>query len=144
MQESRPGEITILLSLVRNGDRAAEERLAELILPELQRIASVILRRERPGHTLQTADLVNEVYLKARPLLRDYNDSVHFKAYAAQKMHWILIDRARAKSAQGHRVSLEDSDDLPDINRIEMILAVEESLAALREAFPRAAQVVEL
>lgn len=144
MQESRPGEITVLLSLARNGDREAEERLAELILPELQKIASSILRRERQGQTLQTADLVNEVYIKARPLLRDYNDSVHFKAYAAKKMHWILIDRARAKSAQGHRVSLEDGDEVSDINRIEMILSIEESLLALKEAFPRAAEVVEL
>lgn len=144
MQDARPGEITHLLSLARKGDKEAEERLAELILPELYRIASAILRLERQGHTLQTADLVNEVYMKARPLLRDYNDSVHFKAYTAKKMRWVLIDRARKKANQGLRASIEEGDYRTDSHKVEMILAVNESLNALKEVFPRAAKVIEL
>jgi RNA polymerase sigma factor (TIGR02999 family) len=144
MHGIRPGEITALLSRSRDGDKQAEERLAELILPELRRIASKILRRERPGQTLQTADLVNEVYMKVSPELRDYNDSVHFKAYAAKKMRWILIDRARSKSNQGFKVEADESDEPLDSNKIETILALEESLNALKQNFPRAAQAVEL
>lgn len=144
MQNIHPGEITILLSRSRNGDKQAEERLAELILPELHRIASKILRRERQGQTLQTSDLVNEVYMKVSPQLKDYNDSVHFKAYAAKKMRWILIDRARSKSSQGHKVEVDEGDESVDNNKIETILALEESLDALKQTFPRAVQVVEL
>lgn len=144
MQNARPGEITILLRRLRDGDSEAEERLAALILPELRCIASRILRHERPGQTLQTADLVNEVYLKARPQLTSYNDSVHFKAYVAKKMRWLLIDRARSKSHQGQRVEIEEGDASADRQKVEMLLALEASLAALKAKFPRAAQVVEL
>lgn len=144
MQESSPGEITILLSRARNGDKEAEERLAELILPELRKIASKILRGERQGQTLQTADLVNEVYVKAKPFLRSYNDSVHFKAYVAKKMRWILIDRARSKASQGQRVDVMEGDAAIDSDKREIILALDESLNALGASFPRAAQVVEM
>jgi hypothetical protein len=32
---------------------------------------------------------------KASPALETFNDSAHFKAYAARAMHHLLIDRAR-------------------------------------------------
>lgn len=144
MQDIRPGEITVLLSRSRDGDKQAEERLAEIILPELHRIASKILRREKQGQTLQTSDLVNEVYMKVSPQLRDYNDSIHFKAYAAKKMRWVLIDRARSKSYQGRKIDVDEGDDPIDGNKIETILALEESLDALKQNFPRAVQIVEL
>src|ERR671925_516722 len=95
MSAENPGEITQLLAKARNGDKSAEDRLAELLLPELERMASVILSREYRGHTMETGDLVNEIYLKASPALKTFNDSAHFKAYAARAMHNLLIDRAR-------------------------------------------------
>jgi len=48
----------------RGGDRAALDRLVPLVYAELRRQAHRQMRRERPGHTLQTTALVNETYLR--------------------------------------------------------------------------------
>ncbi len=62
--ESGPGEVTQLLEKVRAGDKQAENRLFEIVMPQLRRLAQAILNRERPHHTLQGTELVNEVYLR--------------------------------------------------------------------------------
>ena len=76
----------------------------ETAASDLQRIASAwlhrSLRRERPGHTLQTTALVHEAYLK----LIDQKDTrwqnrEHFFAIAAQAMRRLLIDSARNHTA---------------------------------------------
>jgi hypothetical protein len=48
-----PGEVTGLIRQFRQGDRAAEERLLDLLYPELRVIAARLMRRERPEHTLR-------------------------------------------------------------------------------------------
>jgi hypothetical protein len=45
MSMDNPGEITLLLAKARNGDKLAENLLAERLAPELRRIASIILSR---------------------------------------------------------------------------------------------------
>lgn len=113
MPVDKPGEITLLLAKARNGDKIAENRLADLLMPELQRMASRILSREYRGATMETGDLVNEIYLKARPDLKTFNDSSHFKAYVARAMHNLLIDRARRiitrEKHLGRRADFEDA-----------------------------------
>lgn len=44
------------------GDAAATSQLLELLYAELHRIASRLMRRESPGHTLQTTALVVDEY----------------------------------------------------------------------------------
>ena len=44
--------ITLLVEKVRNGDKLAENRLAELLTPELRPRASVYLRRDFRGDLL--------------------------------------------------------------------------------------------
>ena len=58
-----PGEVTSLLHALRNGDRAAEEKLIPLVYSELHRLARSYMRRERPNHTLQPTALINEAYM---------------------------------------------------------------------------------
>ena len=55
--------VTELLVRWRSGDREALEELVPLVYKELREIARYHLQRERPGHTLQSAALVNEAYL---------------------------------------------------------------------------------
>jgi len=50
-------DVTRLLLAWRGGDRAALERLVPLVYAELRRLAHRQMRRERPGHTLQTTAL---------------------------------------------------------------------------------------
>ena len=154
MSALQSGEVTELLLLARQGSRTAEEQLAVLILPELEKIASRLLRHEAVGQTLRTGDLVNEIYLKLQPGLRDYNDSAHFKAYAAKLMRWKLTERARRRTKQkaglGQRVDMEevmravaDADGEVNLLQAEQWTRLNDALEALSVHDPRAAQVVE-
>jgi RNA polymerase sigma factor (TIGR02999 family) len=155
MSAENPGEITQLLAKARNGDKIAEERLAELLMPELERMASVILSRGYRGHTMETGDLVNEIYLKASPALKTFNDSVHFKAYAARAMHHLLIDRARkyltrekhfgrqAEFEIAHRVAQNDESIVSEERALQYV-ALSKSLDELGAEDPRAVQIVIL
>jgi hypothetical protein len=66
--------ISLLFEKVRNGDKLAENRLAELLTPELRPRASVYLSRDIRGDSMETGDLVNEIYLRASPFLKTVND----------------------------------------------------------------------
>ncbi len=54
MSADDPGEITLLLAKARRGDKLAENRLANMLMPELERMASRILSREYRGATMET------------------------------------------------------------------------------------------
>jgi DNA-directed RNA polymerase specialized sigma24 family protein len=56
--------VTQLLIEWRNGNRSALDQLLPLVYGELQLIAHGHLSRQGNGHTLQTADLVHEAYLR--------------------------------------------------------------------------------
>src|SRR6185369_13054574 len=58
-----PPGITELLIDWNNGSAEALQKLMPMVETELRRIAANHMRRERPGHTLQTSALVNEAYL---------------------------------------------------------------------------------
>jgi RNA polymerase sigma factor (TIGR02999 family) len=67
---------------------------------EVRAIASRALSNERPGHTLQTTDLVHEVYArlkKSRSLA--INDEVHFIALTARTVRRHLCDEAKKRKA---------------------------------------------
>ena len=154
MSVDNPGEITLLLAKARNGDKLAENRLADLLMPELRRMASVILSREYRGSTMETGDLVNEIYLKASPALKTFNDSSHFKAYVARAMHNLLIDRARRVIARekhlGRRADFEDArlvahdDGEASVDRAMQIAELGRTVQELEADDPRAVQVVIL
>ncbi len=100
-------EITRLLRSWSGGDRRALDDLMPLVYDPLRRIAASFLRRERTDHTLQTACLVNEAYLKLVDQKRvSWRDRVHFFAIAGQIMRRVLVDYARRHDAakRGGRV----------------------------------------
>jgi DNA-directed RNA polymerase specialized sigma24 family protein len=57
-------KVTQQLLAWSDGDKAALEELTTLVYTELRRLAERYLRRERPGHPLQTTALVNEAYVR--------------------------------------------------------------------------------
>ena len=75
-------EIALLFEKARNGDKLAENRLAELLMPELRRIASVYLGRDFRGDSIETGDLVNEIYL-IEPISEDYQRQRAFQGFCA-------------------------------------------------------------
>jgi hypothetical protein len=66
MHEAEPQgrEVTRLLRAWSEGDRSALDRLTPIVYQELHRLARRYMKRERPGHSLQTTALVNEAYLR--------------------------------------------------------------------------------
>jgi RNA polymerase sigma factor (TIGR02999 family) len=101
-----------VMERLRAGDRATLDGLVTLLYDELRRIAARHLHAERSTHTLQTTALVHEVYLKlAGDSGRNFTDRAHFLAVASRVMRQVLVDYARARSAQkrsgGARAALE-------------------------------------
>ena len=93
-----PGEITQLLQQWRTGDRQVEDRLFDLLMPEMHQIAERCFRRERPGNSLQPTALVNEAFLRlAKSREVDWQDRGHFLAISARVMRRYLIDHARTR-----------------------------------------------
>ena len=62
--KSEPHQITTLLKKWREGDETALEQLMPLVHDELHRLTHQHMRREGPGHILQTSALINEAYVR--------------------------------------------------------------------------------
>ena len=140
--------MSTLLKAWGAGDEDALASLMSLAYPEIRRIARQHLRRESAGHTLESAALANEAYLK---LLQaggiKCENRVHFLALCSQITRRILVDHARRRQSFKRggdviRVPLEDVIAGAETHGIEM-LALHEALLALASIDPRKARVVE-
>ena len=146
---SDPAEqITVLLKKIRSGDREAESVLLPLVYEQLRHVAVRQLKSERSGHTLQSTDLVHEVYMRIirNPAL-DWQSRAHLFAVAAQTMRRILVDHARAANAQRrprpqHRVDL-DAVLVYAADRPDEMLMIDEVLEQLAKWDPRQARIAE-
>jgi RNA polymerase sigma factor (TIGR02999 family) len=133
----------------QRGDRTALDALVPVVYKELRRLAHCELRKERPDHTLQSAALVNEAYLRLfRMQPPRWESRTHFFAIAAQLMRQILVDYARRHRAskRGSGVFMLTLDDAMALSqRKEMdVIAIDDALHALAELDPRQSRVVEL
>ena len=142
-------ELTGLLQAWRSGDRAALDRLVSLVHAELHRLAHHYMARERPGHTLQTSALVNEVYLRLVDASQvDWRDRAHFFAVAATIMRQVLIQYARLRLSLKRgptAVRVEFSElFIPSPERDTDLIALDDALNELARTEPREAKVVEL
>jgi RNA polymerase sigma factor (TIGR02999 family) len=141
-----PGGITELLQQWRTGDREAESRLFELLMPDLRRIAARCFRGERSGHTLQPTALVNEAFFRlARAKNIDWQDRGHFFAIAAVMMRRLLIDYARSRP-EAEFLPIEGLPEGLFVNYtpLEQAIAIDTLLEELGEKSPQQRQVVEL
>lgn len=144
------GDITLLIEQAREGDRAAFDRLFEVLYPELRAAAHRRLGRHSRDDAIDTTALVNECYLKlSRVEGLPPVDRSHFLAYAATVMRSIIVDAARASHAErrgggADAVPLDTTliDRLAD--PAEEILDVDAALRELTQVDARLARVVEL
>lgn len=140
-------QITDLLLQLRGGDRDASDRLYSAVYQELRRMAHRQLQGERPGHTLETAGLVHETYVKLVDLDRiEWQDRAHFFRAAAGAMRRILVDYARKHRAarRGGGISPGFLDDrAPATERSDMLMALDEALERLAHLSERMSRVVE-
>lgn len=132
-----------------NGDPAARESLIPLVYGELRRMARRYLQRERPDHTLQSAALVNEAYLRlvhGQP--PRWQSRAHFFGVAAQLMRHILVDYARSRlaakrGAGASRLALAPDFALPQRTDIDLV-ALDDVLRRLASLDEQQTRIVEL
>jgi len=142
-------EVTQLLLAWGDGDQSALEKLMPLVYEELRRMAHQYMRREHPGHTLQTTALVNEVYFRLIDQKRmHWQNRAQFFAIAAQLMRRILVDHARshqyAKRGGGaHKVSLDEGALVAEEQAADLI-ALDDALLSLASIDERKSRIVEL
>ena len=141
-----PKSITQLLIEWREGDETALDQLMPLVYEELRRLARRYMQGERPGHTLQTTALANELYLRFADLKgMRWQNRAHFYAVAAQAMRRILVDHARKHRARKRKVELVDLDQAAQVPAQETstdVLGLHEALTELELLDPRKSQIV--
>src|SRR5580692_3564039 len=149
MEERSNTETTQLLRAWADGNSRALDELAPRVYRELRRMAARLLQNERAGYSLQSADLVHEVYLRlvnAREL--DWQHRAHFFAVSATLMRRILLDRARRRAAakRGGKAQPLDLTKTLDVAqaRARELVALDDALSALAEVDPRKSRIVEL
>ena len=140
--------VSELLAQWRAGDEESLRRLIPLVYNELRRLAHHHLRRERPGHTLQTTALVHEAYLclmKQQPM--DFENRTHFFGVCANLMREILVQYARrrkaAKRDAGYKLTLDGAIALPERRSVDLV-ALDEALNELARLDPQQSRIVEL
>jgi RNA polymerase sigma factor (TIGR02999 family) len=145
-QHSHP--VSELLIRWKAGDQEALEALVPLVYKEVRDIARHHRQRERPGHTLQSAALVHEAYLRLidqRPF--DTENRAHFLAVASRLMRQILVDYARthgaAKRGADRIVELDASLMLPQVRSTDVV-ALDDALSGLAKLDEQQGRIVEL
>ena len=144
-----PQEITDLLQAWERGEQSALEKLIPLVETELRRLAKTYMRREKPGHILQTTALVNEAFIKLIGQNRvHWQNRAHFYGIAAQCMRRVLMDYAKTRSREkrgGDAKQIELSDAvLMSVPQSEELLALDEALKKLAIEDERKSKVVAM
>ncbi len=146
-KEQRVLKMNSLIRGWQNGDTDARDSLFTLINAEVEKIASIVLRRNQAPLTFVTGDLANEAFVK---LLQSeqvqINDHSHMLALCARIMRFIIVDRTRQKMSQKHggdlvtlctELGAENEDDLP-------ALELDAVLKKLSSINPNRARIVEM
>ena len=143
------GDITELLAQWGSGDVEALSKLAPLVYPDLRRVAGALLRREKPGHTLEATALVHELFLRlVKRKEVEWENRTSFFLSAAHLMRLILREWARTRHAEKRgggavRVPLNEEMAWLEVDGPEM-LDLDRALDELAAADARKAQIAEL
>jgi RNA polymerase sigma factor (TIGR02999 family) len=141
--------ITDLLVSYGRGNKESLDRLMPAVYDELRRQAARYLRREQPGHTLQTTALIHEAYLRLVDQRNvQWQNRAHFFGIAAQMMRRILVDHARTKKRAKRggsdiKVSLDDATVAVKGQDLDVV-ALDEALSRLERIDAQQSRVVEL
>jgi len=148
MLGTTPKSVTQLLLDSSQGHQEALGALMPLVYEELRRLARSYMRRERPGHTLQTTGLVHEAYLRLAGQSANWTNRAHFFGIAAKMMRRVLVDHARshrrAKRGGGAvQVSLDEPAFITKAPNMDLV-ALDEALSRLEDLDQQRARIVEL
>jgi RNA polymerase sigma-70 factor, ECF subfamily len=146
---SDPGTVTRLLGEWRGGRNDALDELIPLVHAELQRIAKGRMAKEgRLRVLLQTADLIQEAYVRLVPVKHPPANRRHFFALAATVMRHVLVDHARrlGRQKRGDETPLT-SDEIADVRSalcVEQLLDLAVVMERFRAEDPKRAEVFDL
>lgn len=142
------GDITQQLLAWSAGNQDAAAPAFAAMYATLRRLAARALSGERSDHTLGTAGLIGEAFLR---LLEQHHlpwrSREHFLATAARMMRRILIDHARGRAAakRGHGVAAVPlEDELVPSGSLDELIPIHDALEALTAIDPAAGELVEL
>ncbi len=143
-------QLTVLLGRMKAGDGEARDALFATAYRELHRLAHARLRDGGRNTVLDTTSLVHESYLRLMSAgeLRA-EDRKAFFGYASKVMRSVIVNCASERLSQkrgGDVLCLTLSTELAANlgTDEEAVLRVHEALAAVEQADPRSAQVVEM
>jgi RNA polymerase sigma factor (TIGR02999 family) len=142
-------EVTQLLQAWSDGNAEALDQLTPLVYEELHRLARHYMRGERPDHSLQITELLNEAFVRLVDWKNvHWKNRAHFFGVAAQMMRRILVDFARARNYAKRgggtvRVSLSEAADV-SAERGEDFVALDDALKSLTAIDARKGRIVEL
>jgi RNA polymerase sigma factor (TIGR02999 family) len=147
--ENIPSEsVTQLLVDASAGNQDAVNTLFPIVYAEMRRLAASYLRRERPGHTLQSTALVHEAYLRLINQKVSWQNRAHFLGIAAQMMRRILLDHAKRRIAAkrgGGQVRLRvDESVIAGKGRDLNLIALDKALSELEKIDPIRSRIVEM
>jgi len=141
--------LTGLLQAWRQGDEEALRQITPLVYREMRKAARHYMAGERPGHSLQTTALINEVYLRLIGVQKvSWQNRAHFLAVCARLMRRVLTDYARSRDYRKRggglvRVSLSEVQP-PAAESDPDLAALDEAMNKLAAVDERKSQVVEL
>lgn len=146
--ETSSQPVTALLAQWRAGDEEALRALLPIVYNELRRLAHRYLRKERPGHSLQSTALVHEAYLRLmKQGGQEFENRAHFFAICAQLMRQILVEHARSQRAAkrdgGRRLTLDDAITVTNARSVDLV-ALDDALTDLAKLDPQQSRIVEL
>jgi len=141
-------EITELLQAWGKGDSHALSKLIPLVDDELKKIARAKMAKERSGHILETAALINEALMRLITTDGiDWQSRTQFYGLVAKRMRQVLVDYARKQTAKkrGERpkhVDLDEAVFLSTETSEEMIM-LDEALTKFAKFDELKAKIVE-
>lgn len=137
-----------LLLAWNRGDRTVEEKLWPSVYAPLKRMAQRELRQEQLSHTLQTGELVNELYVRLADWDKaQWRNRAHFLGMCVRIMKQILVDQARERGfrkrgGDARKISLSEAALEADC-KDSKLLSLDEALTRLAGFYPRQSTVVE-
>jgi RNA polymerase sigma-70 factor, ECF subfamily len=141
-------QITELLQRVHTGDKQALGRVIPLVYTELKKLAAAHLRHEGKARPLETTALVHEAFLRlAHGQHPSYESRAHFYGIASRLMRQILVDLARARTAEKRDAMKEvQLAEIPEVGRQsdESLLILDEALERLASTDPLKVQLIEM
>jgi RNA polymerase sigma factor (TIGR02999 family) len=145
----QPSRLTHALGAAFDAGNLDRDRIYDLVVSELRRIARGALRAHSAGAGIHVTQLIGEVWLRMANRGSDcWRSRDHFVGWASQVVRSILVDQARADRALkrgGGRQAEPMTNSIAGPGAADYdILALDEALSELAEVDPKGARIVEL